>query len=138
MKSFAILCAALLVAGIAASATAGEHVSKSTLASMGFGSVQVMSDADGDAVRGKGWFGPSYGTSASVSGSSTANYWGHSGNATASNQYSASSKHKFGPASAQGESNSFAGTEYTKSFGNHTVTTTFYIVSGGGASASAH
>ena len=58
MKNLGILCAALvLVAGMVASASAAERtasVSNSALASMGMGSMQVMTDHDGLAIRGKG------------------------------------------------------------------------------------
>ena len=53
MKNFAFACAAVML--FAATAKAGDlAVSKSTLGSMGLGSMQQMSDNDGLAVRGKG------------------------------------------------------------------------------------
>lgn len=51
MKNFAFACAALML--LAATASAAEPVAKSTLSSMGLGSMQQMSDNDGLAVRGK-------------------------------------------------------------------------------------
>jgi hypothetical protein len=140
MKNFAIICAALLVAGIATAASAGEHVSvsKSTLASMGFGSASVMSDADGAAVRGKGYQHSSHSsvtTSASVSGTSTASFHG----TTSSNQYAASSSHSnSGGASAVGSSLSFAGTISGGANNHGFLVSGTLVVSGGGASASAH
>lgn len=52
MKSFAIAFSLMMVC--AATASAGDAVSKSALGSMGLGGMQEMSDADGMAVRGKG------------------------------------------------------------------------------------
>jgi hypothetical protein len=84
----------------AATASAGDlAVSKSTLGSMGLSSMQVMSDSDGLAVRGKGVF-------AGVWGGSAANFGGqHS-----QNSYEAGASW-LGPvgASAGGNSLSFAG-----------------------------
>ena len=87
--------AAVLFAGMIASASAGERaasVSKSTLGSMGLGGMHQMSDNDGLAVRGKG-------TSASVWGSGIATIHG---TATQTSGYSASASHPFGSASANG------------------------------------
>ena len=68
---------------MAVSAKAADAVSKSTLSSMGFSSMQVISDNDGLAVRGKG-------TSASVWGESTANYRGQ----TSTNEAQDGSEHE--------------------------------------------
>ncbi len=96
MKTFRIVCAAaVLFAGMIASASAGERaasVSKSTLGSMGLGGMHQMSDNDGLAVRGKG-------TSASVWGSGIATIHG---TATQTSGYSASASHPFGSSSAIG------------------------------------
>ena len=84
MKKFTIACAALVVvASMAASASAADAVSKSTLSSMGFSSMQQISDTDGLAIRGKG-------TSASVWGESTVAYRGQN----AVNGYEAAASHK--------------------------------------------
>jgi hypothetical protein len=99
MKNVGIVCAALVVALMVSSASAADAVSKSTLASMGLSSMQVMSDNDGLAVRGKG-------TSASVWGQGTADYLGQ----TSTNGYRASSSHWSGPSSAGGNNLSVAGT----------------------------
>ncbi len=86
MKKFAIACAALVVvASMAVSASAADAISKSTLSSMGFGSMQQISDTDGLAIRGKG-------TYASVWGESTANFKGQ----TSTNGYQAGASHKHG------------------------------------------
>ena len=79
MKNFCIVCAAtVLAATLVASASAGEHaVSKSTLNSMGFSSVQVMSDVDGLAVRGKGTYASVWGSGSAIFGN------GNGGNASA-------------------------------------------------------
>jgi hypothetical protein len=62
MKTFAFGCAALML--LAATASANDlAVSKSTLGSMGLGSMQTMSDGDGLAVRGKGTFAGVWGSS---------------------------------------------------------------------------
>ena len=145
MKNVAIICAAtVIVAGLVASASAADHVvsvRKSTLASMGFGSASLMSDAEGLAVRGKGWH-PSapkvtVTTSASVSGTSTANYHGKSGDSSASNQYTAASNHTDGGAAgATGNSLSFAGQVWggASNSGFHVSGTV--VISGGTATAS--
>jgi hypothetical protein len=104
MKKFAIACAALVVvASMAVSAKAADAVSKSTLSSMGFSSIQLISDNDGLAVRGKG-------TSASVWGESTANHKGQ----TSTNGYAADSSHRKGSSGAVGANLSVAGTVKVK------------------------
>jgi hypothetical protein len=149
MKKIAILSmATVLVAALVASASAADRVvpvSKSTLASMGFGGVSLMSDSDGLAVRGKGFWShsPAVTTTAQVSGSSTANFHGWSGDSTSSNQYAAGSSHTDGGAAgATGSSLSFAGKVSGAAVGGDgglafqihgTV-----IFAGGTASASAH
>jgi hypothetical protein len=131
MKNVAIICAALVIfAGIAATASAGEQVgsvSKSTMASMGFASAHQLSDADGLAVRGKG-------TSASVMGTSTANYDGRHGDATSTNAYMASADHRHDGSSANGSSLSFAGNVSGSVHHLHFNV----IIAGGNATASAH
>jgi hypothetical protein len=80
-------------------ASAGDlAVSKLTLGNMGLGSMQMLSDADGLAVRGKGTF-------AGVWGSSTA-LWQAS---TATNNYEAGAQWVNKSSFAKGESLSFAG-----------------------------
>ena len=91
-----ILGAALLISSTAMAAQ--PAVPAATLQGMGLGQMQSMSDVDGLAVRGKG-------TSASVWGSSQANWYGQ----TSSNNYSASSSWLGKPAGASGSSLSFAG-----------------------------
>jgi hypothetical protein len=104
MKKYAIACAALVVvASMAVSAKAADAVSKSTLSSMGFSSMQVISDTDGLAIRGKG-------TSASVWGESTANWRGQ----TSTNGYQAASSHRKGSSAAAGANLSVAGTVKVK------------------------
>lgn len=91
MKNFAILCAAtVLVASLAASVKAGE-VSKSTLSSMGLGSISQMSDNDGFAIRGKGALAVVWGQSTATAGSNTS-----------TNGYLAVSSHHYGSALAFG------------------------------------
>jgi hypothetical protein len=99
MRTLAIVCAVLMLC--AATASAGDlAVSKSTLGSMGLGSMQQISDNEGMAVRGKG-------VSAAVWGGSVANF---SGGQHAENFYQAGASW-LGPvgASASGNSFSFAG-----------------------------
>lgn len=103
MKSFAIACAVML---FAATASAAEPVTKSTLAAMGLGSMQQMSDSEGTAVRGKGYNGGfGGGTYAKVWGSSSASYYGQESN----NNYQAGASWLGKPSNAQGNSFSFAG-----------------------------
>lgn len=52
MKKFACV-AAVLFLGLASFASAGE-IKKSTLSSMGLGSMQTLSDSEGSTVRGQG------------------------------------------------------------------------------------
>ena len=95
-----IVCcaAAVILAGFVASASAGE-ISKSTLKSMGLGGMQQLSDSDGLAVRGKG-------TSASVWGQGTANFFGGT---TSTNGYAASADHHHSSSFAVGANVSAAG-----------------------------
>jgi hypothetical protein len=88
MKKLGIICLAIVLAGgMVATVSAGEHISKSTLNSMGLNGMQLISDHDGLAIRGKGYYHAS--SSVSVSGSSTANFYGGT---TASNSYSANGR----------------------------------------------
>ena len=98
MKNVIIPCAVVALIGFASLASAAEPVSKSTLSSMGFGSMQQLSDEAGMTVRGKGTF-------AGVWGGSTANFNGQ----TANNNYEASASWTHKPAFAKGNSLSFAG-----------------------------
>jgi len=93
MKSFQIVCAALVVlAASAVSASAADRaISKSTLASMGLSSMQTLSDNDGLAIRGKG-------TYANVWGSGTAILFG-SGQTSG---YNAGAAHNHGSSLAVG------------------------------------
>jgi hypothetical protein len=97
MKNFAFACAALML--LAATASAAEPIAKSTLSSMGLGSMQIMSDNDGLAVRGKG-------TNASVWGGSAANWYGGQSSA---NNYTAGAAWLGKSSNAVGSSFSFAG-----------------------------
>jgi hypothetical protein len=136
MKNVALACAALVVlAGMVASASAAERtVSKSTLSSMGLGSMQLMSDNDGLAIRGKGQMGGGSGTSASVWGEGTANYRGQ----TSTNGYQASSHHSSGPSSAVGGNISVAGTVKVYVNNNGFSVHANLGVAGGASFASAH
>lgn len=97
MKNVAFACAALLL--FAATAKAGDlAVTKSTLGSMGLGSMQSMSDTEGQAVRGKGTF-------AGVWGGSQANWFGQS----SVNNYEAGAQWVGKASGAVGGSLSFAG-----------------------------
>lgn len=128
MKKFAIACAALVVvASMAVSAKAADAVSKSTLSSMGFSSMQQISDTDGLAIRGKG-------TSAKVWGEGTANYLGQ----TSTNGYFAKSKHNNGPSSAHGANLSVAGVVNVKYNQNGLKVQASLGVAGGFSTASAH
>src|SRR5262245_11248776 len=121
-----ISAAVVLLAGFVATASAGE-ISKSALGSMGFSSMQKMSDNDGLAVRGKG-------TSASVWGSGTANFWSRSGNATETTGYQASSQHKRSSSTALGANIALAG----KVSGSDSGFRFTVIGAAGGSFASAH
>ncbi len=129
MKKYAIACAALVVvASMAVSAKAADAVSKSTLSSMGFGSMQQISDTDGLAIRGKG-------TVASVWGESTANYRGQ----TSTNGYSATASWANAPSSAHGSNLSVAGTvKVNYNQVNGLSVSARLGVAGGFSSASAH
>ena len=95
-----VLAFATLVCMSAGSAFAADNqVADQTLAKMGLGSMQSMSDNDGLAVRGKG-------TSAHVWGSSTANWYGGQ---TANNNYEAGASWLGASSNAVGKSFSFAG-----------------------------
>jgi len=126
MKTAVLACAALVM--MVASASAAERtISKSTLSSMGLGSMQLMSDSDGLAIRGKG-------TSASVWGEGTANYLGQ----TSTNGYRASSSHQSSSSSAQGSNLSFAGTVRINSNTTCLSVRANLGIAGGFSSASAH
>ena len=138
MKNVAIICAALLVVGMVASASAAEGVSKSTLASMGFASAQSMSDLDGMAVRGKGFTGS---TSAEVSGKFSAAFYDlNNGIAKTTNGYEAESSHAGeNRSSAQGTGLSKSGITFLVlgKDGDIVSGMSTMIMSVGGASASA-
>jgi hypothetical protein len=97
MKNIAIACAALML--FAATASAAEKVSKSTLSSMGLSGMQEMSDSDGLAVRGKGTF-------AGVWGGSQANWYGGQ---SSTNAYESGAQWLGKSSGAVGGSFSFAG-----------------------------
>jgi hypothetical protein len=126
MKNLLILgAAALLVAGLASTVSAGDFagaVPAATLNSMGFGGVEIMSDDAGLAVRGKGSF-------AAVWGKSSASYHDRNGHAHSSNNYVAGAKNHYGGSKAAGGSESFAGR--VNEYGRHSSST--LIVSGGSA-----
>jgi hypothetical protein len=135
MKNVAIICAALLVVGMVASASAADGISKSTLSNMGFANAQTMTDQDGLAVRGKGWVFMG-GTAASVGGTSSAAFFDiNFGVSTASNHYDSSASHDSDPSKAKGNSMSNAGIVFTQTgdLGNFTKST--MVVSGGSAFA---
>lgn len=102
MKTFAIACAAMML--LAATASASDlAVSKSTLNEMGFGGMQMMSDTDGMAVRGKATF-------AEVRGRSSASWFSPSGTQMSQNEFRAGANHLgLIPSHADGTSLSFAG-----------------------------
>jgi hypothetical protein len=128
MKNLLIICAAVaLVASVSATVSAGEvagAVPSTTLNSMGFGGVEIMSDQAGLAVRGKG-------TYAYVWGGSSAMYRGRNGGAYADNYYDAGSRNRYGSSKAVGGSISFAGNK--SGYGRHSSTNVNF--SGGGAFA---
>jgi len=134
MKSFAIACAVML---FAATASAAEPVSKSTLASMGLGGMQQMSDSEGTAVRGKGYMGGfGGGTYAKVWGSSSASYYGQASN----NNYQSGASWLGKPSNATGNSFSFAGKAQISGAADPTGWSVQGQIGGGfaGGSASAH
>ena len=118
--------ATLVLCALVASASAGE-ITKSTLSSMGLGSMQQLSDNDGLAIRGMG-------TSAAVWGSGTANYQGQ----TSTNGYEAGASHRHGSSSAQGKNVSFAGIAKIKYNSDGLRVRATLGVAGGFSSASAH
>ena len=125
-------CALVLFGCLISTASAGElAVSKSTLGNMGLGSMQVLSDTDGLAVRGKGTF-------AGVWGSSTA-LWQAS---TATNNYEAGAQWVNKSSLAHGESFSFAGnvqaTFLQDPTGSALSIQVIGAIAGGSARASAH
>jgi hypothetical protein len=128
MKNFAFACAALML--LAATASAAEPVAKSTLSSMGLGSMQTMTDNDGLAVRGKG-------TSASVWGGSAANWYGGQSSV---NNYSANASWLGKSSNAVGKSFSFAGKLQVSGAADPTGFAIQGSLSGGfaGGGASAH
>lgn len=83
MKNVAIVSVVLMLFAATASA-ADLAVSNSTLGNMGLGSMQVMSDTDGLAVRGKG-------VSTAVWGGSQADWFGGQAQAHSDNNYQAAS-----------------------------------------------
>jgi hypothetical protein len=97
MKNVFIASSALVLFAFVSAASAGEAISKSTLGHMGLGGMQIMSDTDGMAIRGKGTF-------AGVWGSSTAQWNGQSAN----NNYEAGAQWVGKSSFAKGESKSFA------------------------------
>lgn len=126
MKKLAL--ALVLVAGIAASASAADRaVSKSTLSSMGLSSMQVMSDTDGLAVRGKGTFAFTW-------GGSSANFLGQQ---SVNNYSSGSTKFFGGPSGSKGGSLSFGGIVGGIGSGSGFIVGGIGGISGGGASAAA-
>lgn len=92
MKNLQICVAAVALLGFAVVASAADRaVSKSTLGSMGLGSMKVLADNDGLAVRGQG-------TSASVSGTTSNSLFGN----TATSNYAAAAAHNYGSSKASG------------------------------------
>lgn len=99
MTSLRIVCAAsVMMLGFAVTASAADRpVAKSTLGSMGFGSMKVLADVEGQVVRGMG-------TSAQAYGAGIAKIPG----ASSTNGYSATSSHS-GSSYASGTNVSVAG-----------------------------
>lgn len=133
MKKLAITCALMFFA--AAASAADLAVTSSTLGSMGLGSMQLMSDTDGNAVRGKG-------VQAAVWGGSQATWVTFNGAQHSANNYEAGSSW-VGPvgAGAQGQSLSFAG-NIEVLFAQDPTGSALQVhvigaIAGGGASASA-
>ena len=135
MKNVVIACFVLMLFAATASA-ADLAVSNSTLGNMGLGSMQVMSDTDGLAVRGKG-------VSAAVWGGSDATWWGFQAQAHSQNNYQAGAEWH-GPigAHANGDSLSFAGEVAVLFWADPTGfalnVQVGAAIAGGSASASAH
>lgn len=98
MKNVLIASCVLVLVACVSTASAGEPISKSTLSNMGLGSMQLLSDDDGMAVRGKGTF-------AAVWGGSSVVFQG----AASTNSYEARSQWVYDSATARGKSLSFAG-----------------------------
>lgn len=146
MKNVAISGAMLML--LAATAAAGElAVSDSTLGNMGLGSMQLMSDHDGLAIRGKGTFANVAGTSKAVFGNSSSGWgsWGTPTNgatATSQNSYEAGAQWLGKDSGAVGQSLSFAG-QVEVLYGADPTGFALQVhavggIAGGGASASAH
>lgn len=71
---FAIASAALLAALVGGNVFAGEgNVSRSTLADMGLSDIAVMSDADGQQIRGQGFAFAASTSASALPGTFTAN-----------------------------------------------------------------
>ncbi len=98
MKNVLIASCALVLVAYVSTASAGEPISNSTLSNMGLSSMELLSDADGMAVRGKGTF-------AGVWGGSSAVFQGSSAN----NNYEAAAQWVHDTSTATGNSLSFAG-----------------------------
>ena len=123
MKSLYAIAA--IVALSAVPAFAGEgHVSSNSLANMGLAGLQTMNDAQGMQVRGL--------SVAVVAGGSIATINGDGGSASSFNTYFAA-----GHKSAEGSNISGAADGTVKTYGNHVMTTTNFVVAGGASQASA-
>jgi hypothetical protein len=106
-----LFVAAVISAAFSATVRAEEgRPSRDTLAAMGLGSMTVMSDEEGLAVRGHGYKG---GSSVSVFGASFATINGPNGGAHSENGYQADGKHKAG-----GQNKSYAGVTISTSGGH--------------------
>jgi hypothetical protein len=134
MKYVAI--AGALVIFSAATAVAGDlAVSKSTLGSMGLGSMNLMSDIDGLAIRGKGTF-------ANVSGSSHAKFGPSGAVQESTNNYEAGAQWIGKHSSAGGQSQSYA-LKVEVQFASDPTGSALAVhaiggIAGGSAKASAH
>lgn len=139
MTRIVATCAIALVCIVAANAKA-EGISKSVLDQMGLSGMEVLSDSDALAVRGKGFFPHKPSSSVHVWGHSNASIGSWKGNASAKNGYEADGRFK-----AKGSTASEAGklSEQIKSFSiggftkTHSNLQTTLFFSGGSSSASA-
>ncbi|HEX5446296.1 MAG TPA: hypothetical protein VFW87_20885 [Pirellulales bacterium] len=136
MKYVAIACAFVLFT--AATAAAGDlAVSKSALGSMGLGSMQLLSDNEGQAIRGKGTF-------AGVTGSSHASWLVSNGPSLqeSTNNYESGAQWIGKGSSAGGHSLSFAA-KVNVLFAHDPTGSALQVsvvggIAGGGANAWAH
>jgi len=124
MKTLLSIASVLVLSAAPAFAGQGQ-VSKQSLAKMGLSGMQIMSDEQGQQIRGT--------SIAVVAGGSIATIHGAGGSATSVNGYFAAGSH-----AAEGSNISVAADATVHVSGSH-VTATINVVAAGGASqASAH